>query len=84
MFHTRKNGRVSLPAALFDDDQHCWNYVSLEIWAPWFIVTVQETEEADGFWDSTQLLHQIKQLIDLTERSDRKLSLVQLVQTSGG
>lgn len=79
MFYTNENARSSLPAGFFDDNEHCWDCVSLEIWVPWFLVSVEATYDSDVFMNAL-FIHKTEQLQWLAQRTDQKLVRIQLAK----
>lgn len=78
MFYTNESGRSSLPASLFDDNDHCWDCVSLEIWAPWFLVAVETTHDSESVFINALLIRKTEQLQELAQRTDQRLVRIQL------
>lgn len=80
MFLTHEDGKSPLPESFFEANEHCWNYVTLDIWLPWYLATVEFNYDIEHTFVRTLFLHRTEQLEGLAQSTDRTLIRLQVVQ----
>jgi len=68
--------------AVLGDDQHYWNAVSLDIWIPWFLVTIEELSIEDASFATTLFVHSERQIANLIAMGDILVVRIQKVKPS--
>ena len=53
MFMTHEKDRSPLPKSFFDANEHCWNHVTVDVWLPWYLVTVEFNYDINQSFVST-------------------------------
>lgn len=79
MFITHENGRQQFASGLFGPGIDSWNYMTIDIWVPWFIVTVDTADEDGDVWSSSMCLHRVRQLEELIQDSDSTIVRLHLI-----
>lgn len=79
MFITHESGRLHYADELFAPGVESWDYVTLDFWVPWFIVTLNSVDEDGNPWSSPVCLHRVAQLAEATQDSGSTVSRVQLL-----
>lgn len=80
MFTTNESGRSPLLKALYEPNEHCWNFVSLEIWIPWYLVTLEIDYGEEGRFAETLFLHSLRYIEQLASSTNQTIISVQLVK----
>lgn len=79
LFTTENAGANQLYSGLLGPGFNCWDHVTVEIWVPWFIVTLL-TEDGGIELSSSVFLHQPIQIEGLVDSENSHVDRVQLMQ----
>jgi len=80
MFETDETGRSALSALFAEEGHNSWDYVTLGLFVPWWIVTIESNEGEEGRWYKTILVKAVQQIHALGSRADVCLKRIQMVQ----
>ncbi|ASJ72124.1 hypothetical protein IMCC3135_10150 [Granulosicoccus antarcticus IMCC3135] len=68
-----------MPFGLYDEGEYSWDHVTLGIFVPWWLVSIEVDLDGDGTWRQTQMLKHVQQIVSLESESNVTLRRVQQI-----